>query len=139
MSRRDGGSDQHEASKRFKNELLTHIDGLHELTAAHHVCVLGSTNLPWDLDAAFLRRFERKVLVGLPDAAARVQIYMDLQPKKTLLLSPDEIAEATIGFSGDDIRIAYKATIMHSIRQSICKLGEGKLYALQIDKRPNRI
>lgn len=43
MSRRDSSAD-HEASKRFKNELLTHIDGLDEM---HNVFVLGSTNLPW--------------------------------------------------------------------------------------------
>lgn len=43
MSKRDCSS-EHEASKRFKNELLTHIDGLDEM---HNVFVLGSTNMPW--------------------------------------------------------------------------------------------
>lgn len=124
MSRRDGaGADQHEASRRFKNELLTHLDGLHELSDQQHVCVLGSTNLPWDLDAAFLRRFERKVLLGLPDAAARQQIYARLRAKTVPAQTSDEIGDATREFSGDDIRIAYKAAAMRKIRE--CVPGEG--------------
>ena len=42
---------------------------LRQLEASDHekVFVLASTNCPWDLDAAFLRRFQQRVYIPLPD------------------------------------------------------------------------
>ena len=36
------------------------------------VCFIGTTNLPWELDLAFLRRFERKILVPLMNLEDRI-------------------------------------------------------------------
>jgi SpoVK/Ycf46/Vps4 family AAA+-type ATPase len=47
------------------NALLQAIDGM---GSKSNVSVLAATNLPWSLDSAFLRRFESKVLIGLPSA-----------------------------------------------------------------------
>eukprot|EP00923_Selenidium_pygospionis_P024341 GHVN01042225.1.p1 GENE.GHVN01042225.1~~GHVN01042225.1.p1 ORF type:complete len:414 (+),score=112.04 GHVN01042225.1:406-1647(+) len=57
-----------ESCRRIKTELLVQMDGM---TKGGHVLVLGATNLPWELDAGFRRRFEKRIYISLPDAAAR--------------------------------------------------------------------
>ena len=37
--------------------------------------VMGATNLPWAIDAAMRRRFERKVYVTLPEPEARLEMF----------------------------------------------------------------
>ena len=66
LSRRGDGD--HEASRRLKTEFLVNLDGL---GGGGRVLFMGATNRPWDLDDAFLRRVPRRVLIPLPDGAAR--------------------------------------------------------------------
>ena len=42
------------------------------------VLVLGATNLPWSLDPAIRRRFERRVYIPLPDFRARLRLLTHL-------------------------------------------------------------
>ena len=39
------------------------------------VLVLGATNLPWELDPAIRRRFQRKIYIDLPDQLGRQKIF----------------------------------------------------------------
>ena len=43
-------------------------------TIPEKVSVFATTNMPWELDIAALRRFERKILVPMPDQKARAKI-----------------------------------------------------------------
>ena len=56
--------------------------------AGAKVMVLGSSNRPQDLDAAIQRRFERSFLLGLPDDAAREDIFRRTLREYELAASP---------------------------------------------------
>lgn len=67
VSRR-GSDGEHEASRRFKAELLQCMDGLQGGGGqGGGVVVLAASNHPWDLDEALRRRLEKRVYVPLPD------------------------------------------------------------------------
>lgn len=63
-----GTDTEHEASRRFKAELLIQMDGLNEsVNDDKIIMVLAATNHPWDIDEAFRRRFEKRIFIGLPN------------------------------------------------------------------------
>lgn len=54
---------ENDAERRLKIEFLKQLDLVS--TQDEDVGFIGTTNLPWELDMAFLRRFERKIFMGL--------------------------------------------------------------------------
>lgn len=64
-----GASGETEAARRVKTEFLLRIQRINP----KETTVIAATNLPWELDAAFRRRFDRQVYVGLPSVEARYQ------------------------------------------------------------------
>jgi SpoVK/Ycf46/Vps4 family AAA+-type ATPase len=119
-------SEEHEASRRLKTEFMVQMDGIktHDTagsnsnsnaSAIRHVLVLACTNCPWDIDSAVLRRFPRRILVPLPDEAARQGLLQHLLQKagKHSLKSRDvsKLVDRTQGFSCSDISaIAVQAS-----------------------------
>ena len=65
-SRTDGEND---ATRRIKTEFLVQMQGVGKEDDG--ILVLGATNIPWGLDAAIRRRFERRIYIPLPDEHAR--------------------------------------------------------------------
>lgn len=121
-------SNEHEASKRFKNEFLSLLDGLEsENEENQRVFVLGSTNMPWDIDTAFLRRFERKILIDVPKFEERKDLIKQYLPAAAHWseLELNDLADCTDNFTGDDIRVGVKESNMMLIRNRISsKTGE---------------
>ncbi len=70
---------EHEASRRMKTELLIQLDGLIK-SSGERVFLLAASNLPWELDAALLRRLEKRILVHLPSVEAREDMVRKLLP-----------------------------------------------------------
>uniref|UniRef100_A0A803PQ29 AAA+ ATPase domain-containing protein n=1 Tax=Cannabis sativa TaxID=3483 RepID=A0A803PQ29_CANSA len=95
---------EHEAMRKIKNEFMTHWDGL--LTKpGERILVLAATNRPFDLDEAIIRRFERRIMVGLPSVENREKILKTLLAKeKVENLDYKELATMTEGYSGSDLK-----------------------------------
>jgi SpoVK/Ycf46/Vps4 family AAA+-type ATPase len=91
---------------RVKNQFLKEMDGIVDKGKALHVYVIGATNKPWDLDWAFIRRFQKRILVPLADHATRLSMLKLYS--STLQIADDvdlmELARLAEGFSGSDIR-----------------------------------
>ncbi len=96
-----GGNDEREQTL---NQLLVEMDGFEGTSG---VIVIAATNRPDVLDPALLRpgRFDRQVVVPLPDIRGREQILMVHMRKVPLAqdVKADIIARGTPGFSGADL------------------------------------
>ena len=91
---------------RVRNQFLKEMDGVMDKGKNIHAYVIGATNKPWDLDWPFIRRFQKRIMVPLPDYNARLHLlklyteHLNLSSKMDL----DEFARLAAGFSGSDIR-----------------------------------
>jgi len=91
---------------RVRNQFLKEMDGVMDKGKALHVYVIGATNKPWDLDWAFIRRFQKRILVPLPDHPTRLMMLKLYTSTLTIEQTVDlhELARLSEGFSGSDIR-----------------------------------
>ncbi|GJM93609.1 hypothetical protein PR202_ga10177 [Eleusine coracana subsp. coracana] len=90
------------------------------------VFVLAATNLPWELDAAMLRRLEKRILVPLPEPDARQAMFEELLPCTPGMEIPyDFLVEKSEGYSGSDIRLVCKEAAMQPLRRLMTVL-EGR-------------
>ena len=114
-SRTDGEND---ATRRIKTEFLVQMQGVGKEDDG--ILVLGATNIPWGLDAAIRRRFERRIYIPLPDEHARERMVQIHLGSTTNNLSHDDFVQLgleTDGFSGSDIATLVKAALMEPIRK----------------------
>ncbi|MEI6498542.1 MAG: ATP-dependent zinc metalloprotease FtsH [bacterium] len=106
-----GGS--HDEREQTLNQILVEMDGFE---TTDNVIVVAATNRPDVLDPALLRpgRFDRQVIIDLPDRKEREDILKVHTKKKPLEpeVNYTKVASATPGFSGADLRnIANEAAI----------------------------
>lgn len=110
---------EHEAMRKIKNEFMTHWDGL--LTKpGERILVLAATNRPFDLDEAIIRRFERRIMVGLPAAENREKILRTLLAKEKVEdLDFKELGVMTEGYSGSDLKNLCTTAAYRPVRELI--------------------
>jgi vacuolar protein-sorting-associated protein 4 len=88
------------------------------------ILVLGATNIPWDLDPAVRRRFQKKIYIPLPDETARLaMLKMNVGTTPNNITEDDfnDLATMTEGFSGSDLATLNMDAIMEPIRK--CQLS----------------
>ena len=81
--------------------------------------VLAATNRPWDLDEAFIRRFEKRIYIPLPTFIGRKQMFeinlKDLNVSKCVDF--EKLSRMTDGYSGSDLAIVCKYAAMMPVRR----------------------
>ena len=111
-----GGNDEREQTL---NQLLVEMDGFEGTSG---VIVIAATNRPDVLDPALLRpgRFDRQVVVPLPDIRGREQILMVHMRKVPIApdVKADIIARGTPGFSGADLANLVNESALFAARQN---------------------
>ena len=109
---------ENDATRRLKTEFLIQMQGVGNDDKG--ILVLGATNIPWGLDPAVRRRFQKKIYIGLPDAEARkVMFQLNLGKTANQLTDEqfDDLAERTEGYSGSDIATLTQDAIYEPIRK----------------------
>ncbi|QYF93578.1 ATP-dependent zinc metalloprotease FtsH [Massilia sp. PAMC28688] len=111
-----GGNDEREQTL---NQLLVEMDGFE---ASSGVIVVAATNRADVLDKALLRpgRFDRQVMVGLPDIRGREQI-LNVHMRKVPIatdVKADILARGTPGFSGADLANLVNEAALFAARRS---------------------
>lgn len=112
------GEGESEASRRIKTELLVQMNGVGNDSSG--VLVLGATNIPWQLDAAIRRRFERRIYISLPELEARTRMFeinIGTVPCECSAQDFKVLAEMTDGYSGHDIAVVVRDALMQPIRK----------------------
>ncbi|KAH3685923.1 hypothetical protein WICPIJ_003113 [Wickerhamomyces pijperi] len=112
------GEGESEASRRIKTELLVQMNGVGNDSSG--VLVLGATNIPWQLDAAIRRRFEKRIYIALPDMQARSKMFeIEIGNTPCELTNKDFkiLSDMTQGYSGADIHVLVKDALMEPIRK----------------------
>lgn len=118
-----GGS--HDEREQTLNQILVEMDGFETST---NVIVLAATNRPDVLDPALMRpgRFDRKVVLDLPDREERMQILKIHSRKKPMdaTVNFEETARSTPGLSGAELRNVINEAAILAAREGKKKISQ---------------
>ncbi|MBS7610562.1 ATP-binding protein, partial [Candidatus Bathyarchaeota archaeon] len=124
---------------RVRNQFLKEMDGVLEKSRKSYVYIIGATNKPWALDEPFIRRFQKRIYVPLPDEDGRLELLNLLT--KSLKLAPDVdlayLSKVTEGYTASDITDIVQAAHLNVVREFFESRGpndkSGETRALSLD------
>ena len=125
---RDNGLGSNDEREQTLNQLLAEMDGF---DSSKGVVIIAATNRPEVLDKALLRpgRFDRRIIVDLPDQQGRVDILK--VHARTVLMEPDVdfevVARATPGASGADLENIINESALRSVRAGKQRVSQKEL------------
>ena len=149
-----GSASEHEASRRVKSEVLSQLDGIHDMLHSggdadggcagasagggndaerKHVVVIATTNRPWDLDEALRRRLEKRVYIPLPDAHARAKLFQHFLAgvKCADDVDYEQLSLQTERYSGADIKTCCREAALMPMRVLIANKQPSEIRALK--------
>ncbi len=112
---------------RVRTQFLKEMDGLQDKgNVLRFVYIIAATNKPWKLDEAFIRRFQKRVYVPLPDKESRKQLLslytssLKLSPEVSL----DGLADILESYTASDIRDIVMSAHLRTVRDLFSKGSE---------------
>jgi cell division protease FtsH len=115
----------HDEREQTLNQILVEMDGFE---ANQKVIIMAATNRPDVLDGALLRpgRFDRQVMLELPDRKDRLEILQIHSRKKKIAsdVTLDVVAERTPGFSGADLDSLMNEAAILTARRDKKEIGQ---------------
>jgi len=125
-SRSQSDDTTHGTITSVKTTLMQEWDGLR--TTQDRVVVIASTNRPFDLDEAVLRRLPRRIIVDLPDAATREEILTVTMQNNRVEANVNftEIASLLEGYTGSDIKEVCREAVVSIAHEQARKLEDAK-------------
>jgi len=108
-----------ESSRRVKTEFLVQMQGVGTDNAG--VLVLAATNIPWALDAAIRRRFEKRIYIPLPGVNERAAMFKTHLGINTFHTIKDnewmQLGQKSEHYSGADIAVVCREALLRPIRR----------------------
>ena len=120
---------------RVKNQFLTEMDGITNKSKNSKLYVIGATNKPWSLEAGFLRRFQKRIYVTLPDNDSRNHLFKQytIPLKKDKTLKIEELSKLVQGYSASDIKDICQAVQLRVVNELF---ESGKAMEAKSNPRP---
>ena len=117
--------------------MMSEWDGLNSGTngrgdaGSDRVVVIGSTNRPFDLDEAVLRRFPWRILVDLPDLETRQEILEVTLAENRLGgdVNLTKVAERLDGYTGSDLKEVCREAVVQISHEQARMLDRGELFS----------
>merc|ERR1719203_8747 len=102
-------------ARRIKTEFLVQMQGVGNDNDG--ILVLGATNIPWVLDSAIRRRFEKRIYIPLPEAHARTAMFKLNMGSTNANLTEDQYRQLgsndkSDGYSGADVSLVVRDALM---------------------------
>jgi SpoVK/Ycf46/Vps4 family AAA+-type ATPase len=105
---------------RMRNQFMKEMDGITDKNKKLHVYIVGATNKPWNLDGPFLRRFQKRIFIPIPNLKSRRDIFK-LYGKKLISLATDvdflELAKCSHGYSASDLYDVVQGVHLKVVRE----------------------
>lgn len=116
---------QHEATKRFTSEFLQQLDGVNCIN--EHIFLLATTNRPWCINNAMLRRFEKRIFINLPTNQQQINIlHFYLNKYEHNVKDFQQFVDLMTNFSGCDIKNVCKEAALICIREKLKEIQNGR-------------
>jgi len=113
------GEGESEAARRIKTEFLVQMQGVGH--NSDRVLILGATNLPYSLDQAVRRRFDKRIYIPLPEPHARAtmfKVHLGETPNSLTDADFHSLAAKTEGLSGSDVAVVVKDVLFQPVRRT---------------------